>query len=145
MTKDEALQMCLEYIETDAHERRHVRWAIKKALAAPVQERNFCERCGKRLNGGIHTCTPPAAPVQEPVGRISSNRVGLLRQEVMLYCDEHLPIGTAVYTRPQPTAQRKWIGLTQQDIDIAFDDTQEGGGFVEFACAIEQRLKEKNT
>lgn len=33
MTKDEALQMCLEYIETDAHERRHVRWAIKEALA----------------------------------------------------------------------------------------------------------------
>jgi hypothetical protein len=28
--------------------------------AAPVQERNFCERCGKRLNDGrIHTCTPP--------------------------------------------------------------------------------------
>ena len=33
MTQDEALQMCLEYIETDAHERRHVRWAIKEALA----------------------------------------------------------------------------------------------------------------
>jgi hypothetical protein len=32
MTKDEALQICLEYIETDAHERRHVRWAIKEAL-----------------------------------------------------------------------------------------------------------------
>jgi hypothetical protein len=35
-----------------------------------VQERNFCERCGKRLGGDghIHTCTPPAAqpaPVQE--------------------------------------------------------------------------------
>jgi hypothetical protein len=28
-----------------------------------VQERNFCERCGKRLGGDghIHTCTPPAA------------------------------------------------------------------------------------
>jgi len=38
MTKDEALQMCLEYIETDAHERRHVRWAIKEALAQPEQE-----------------------------------------------------------------------------------------------------------
>ena len=38
MTKDEALQMCLEYIETDAHERKYVRHAIKKALAAPVQE-----------------------------------------------------------------------------------------------------------
>ena len=38
MTKDEALQMCLEYIETNAHERRHVRWAIKEALAQPEQE-----------------------------------------------------------------------------------------------------------
>jgi hypothetical protein len=27
----------------------------------PVRERNFCERCGKRLLKGfhIHTCTPP--------------------------------------------------------------------------------------
>jgi len=38
MTKDEALQMCLEYIETDAHERKYVRHAIKEALAQPVQE-----------------------------------------------------------------------------------------------------------
>ena len=38
MTKDEVLQMCLEYIETNAHERRHVRWAIKEALAQPQQE-----------------------------------------------------------------------------------------------------------
>ena len=52
--------------------------------------------------------------------------------------------GVAFYTTP-PTAQRQWIGLTQQDIDVAFDDTQEGGGFNEFAYAIEQRLKEKNT
>ena len=75
-----------------------------------------------------------------------------------------------VYLRPQPAAQfagsygtidesaakriaialgwepkREWVALTQQDIDIAFDDTQEGGGFNEFARAIEQRLKEKNT
>ena len=46
------------------------------------------------------------------------------------------------YTTPQP--QHEWVGLTQEDIDIAFDDTQEGGGFNEFARAIEQRLKEKN-
>jgi hypothetical protein len=48
-----------------------------------------------------------------------------------------------VYTTPQP--QREWVGLTQQDIDIAFDDTQEGGGFNEFARAIEQTLRRKNT
>ena len=40
--------------------------------------------------------------------------------------------------------KRTWIGLTQQDIDIAFDDTQEGGGFNEFARAIEAKLREKN-
>jgi hypothetical protein len=38
-----------------------------------------------------------------------------------------------------------WVGLTQEDIDIAFDDTQEGGGFDEFARAIEQTLRRKNT
>ena len=104
MTKEEALKMCLEYIETNAHERRHVRWAIKDALAQPeqsvqepewyhgvdqhgcnrfyhktevrptefstplyttpplpIQERNFCPRCGKRTVDltTIHTCTPP--------------------------------------------------------------------------------------
>ena len=32
----------------------------RKAIAeAEKQERYFCERCGKRLSGGIHTCTPP--------------------------------------------------------------------------------------
>ena len=41
--------------------------------------------------------------------------------------------------------QREWVGLTQEDIDIAFDDTQEGGGFNEFARAIEQTLRRKNT
>jgi hypothetical protein len=87
MTKErEALKLALEYIETNAHERRHVRWAIKAALAQPVQvtsgwslryvyfdengiplmhrepeERNFCPRCGKRTADltTIHTCTPP--------------------------------------------------------------------------------------
>jgi len=41
--------------------------------------------------------------------------------------------------------KRTWQGLTQQDIDIAFDDTQEGGGFDDFARAIEATLKRKNT
>ena len=50
-----------------------------------------------------------------------------------------------LYDSPDQPAQRTWVGLTQQDIDIAFDDTQEGGGFNEFARAIEAKLKEKNT
>jgi hypothetical protein len=35
MKQEEALKLALEYIETNAHERRHVRWAIKEALAQP--------------------------------------------------------------------------------------------------------------
>jgi hypothetical protein len=42
-------------------------------------------------------------------------------------------------------SNKRWVGLTQEDIDIAFDDTQEGGGFNEFARAIEQTLRRKNT
>ena len=37
--------------------------AYTRALEAycdEKRERNFCERCGKRLFDGIHTCTPPA-------------------------------------------------------------------------------------
>lgn len=59
---------------------------------------------------------------------------------VRLYKD--LPLETTLYT--SPPASKPWRGLTQQDIDIAFDDTQEGGGFNEFARAVEAKLKEKN-
>ena len=38
-----------------------------------------------------------------------------------------------------------WVGLTNEDKQIAFDDTQEGGGFWEFADAIEAKLRQKNT
>ena len=49
---------------------------------------------------------------------------------------------SGAYTSPP---KREWQGLTDEDKQIAFDDTQEGGGFWEFADAIEAKLKEKNT
>ena len=56
------------------------------------------------------------------------------------------PCGNEVTFRgfTEAPASKTWAGLTQQDIDIAFDDTQEGGGFNEFARAIEAKLREKN-
>lgn len=70
--------------------------------AAPVQERNFCERCGKRLGDGhIHTCTPPEA-------------------------------------------QRQWVGLAPHEIGNLWAFAWAGDR-VAFACAIEAKLKEKNT
>ena len=42
--------------------------------------------------------------------------------------------------------KREWQGLTDEDRQICFDDTQEAsGGFWDFASAIEAKLKEKNT
>jgi len=75
MTKDEALKLALEALESsrvfvmsremikqpegaDWYDNRIT--AIKEALAQPVQERYFCQRCGKPVNlTTIHTCTPP--------------------------------------------------------------------------------------
>ena len=41
--------------------RQLVKLGQDAALALPVQERNFCQRCGQRLGDAehIHTCTPP--------------------------------------------------------------------------------------
>jgi hypothetical protein len=57
-----------------------------------------------------------------------------------LYCErDQAPKVDAMF------AQRTWVGLTDEDIEIAFDDTQEGGGFDDFARAIEAKLRSKNT
>jgi len=58
---------------------------------------------------------------------------------VCLYCErDQTPKVDAMF------AQRTWVGLTDEDVEVAFDDTQEGGGFDDFARAIEAKLKEKN-
>jgi len=105
--------------------------------------------------------TPPAAPVQEPEGPLAEGWCinfanGHSGFGVYAHMDEYPEEGAillcgvpkwasdALKATP-PAAQRQWVGLSQQDIDIAFDDTQEGGGFDEFARAIEAKLKEKNT
>ena len=103
-----------------------------------------------------HT-TPPAAPVQEPVA-FKIYKPTPLRGAIPNVRDAELPWVydqdpssgnvasmwvTPVKATPQP--QREWVGLSQEDIDIAFDDTQEGGGFNEFARAIEQTLRRKNS
>ncbi len=76
MTKDEALKLALEALESGVDTQVGlVAWteydsclisdaitAIKEALAQPPEARNFCPRCGKRRGGDvnyIHTCTPP--------------------------------------------------------------------------------------
>jgi hypothetical protein len=80
-TKDEALQMCLEYIETDAHERKYVRHAIKQALAAqpaPVQP------VKPSLWEQYHAAQPV---VQEPEYVYTCNGCDTLYREDDVSCD----------------------------------------------------------
>jgi len=81
MTKDEALKLALEALESiewhgagscwvlDDEKVESAEAALREAVAQPKidpwreavaqpEERNFCPRCGKRT-ADIHTCTPP--------------------------------------------------------------------------------------
>lgn len=69
----------------------------------------------------------------------------LLRKEYERGYADAMNWKTQNYLEHLPPKERTWVGLTQEDIDIAFDDTQEGGGFDDFARAIEATLKRKNT
>jgi hypothetical protein len=139
MDKDEALQMCLEYIETDAHERKYVRHAIKQALAAQQEHEPENEPYVS------------LASVQEPVawGVFEGGNL-----HDMFFTKEeadnmaHLK-GLHAEIRPlttPPAAQRQWVGLSQDELDAMFSNTIKGKKLVNYvARAIEAKLKEKNT
>jgi hypothetical protein len=51
-----------------------------------------------------------------------------------------------LYTTPQPPAQREWVGLTQEEIDLVWDSVPETQfWWRHYGQAIEAKLKEKNT
>jgi hypothetical protein len=72
MTQDEIIEMARDTANHGTHASGEVIYtfyseqleAFAKLVAAKAiaglesQERNFCPRCGKRIND-IHTCTPP--------------------------------------------------------------------------------------
>ena len=66
----EAFQMCLEYIETDAHERRHVRWKINEALAQPQPE-PVAWRVKWPAIGGGHNWLMVDLPLMEKEGFVN--------------------------------------------------------------------------
>jgi len=101
----------------------------------PKQEQNFCSRCGKRTSdlNDIHTCTPPKQEQGEPVSGFFSREAmkehsdfhPKPKQEqdapVALVTGVYggrftyapikasviLPVGTALYTHPQPKAKQE--------------------------------------
>ena len=118
MTKDEALQMCLEYIETNAHERRCVRWAIKDALAEPEQE---------PVSWGVDWSKDGDIPCVSIIKRLPDGGMEAVAVE---------------YGPPQ----RPWVGLTNNELQPIADEYRIlfGSWVEDFARAIEAKLREKN-
>ncbi len=130
----------------------------RKAIAqAEKQERFFCERCGKRLSGGIHTCTPPVeAENQEPVAwswRAFDPDDGHFGKWGTWHITDYKPprqqsrwfqVVPLPNTIP-PAAQREWVGLTDEEVTALKHNGKRYISSQEFARAIEAKLKEKNT
>jgi hypothetical protein len=150
MDKDTALKLALEALDAALSDNqpyidksKKAITAIKQARSAPVQERNFCERCGKRLGSGIHTCTPPAAPMQEPVEFFDwYDNAHWGNEDFKEGC--HRSWNAAIkYTTP-PAAQRQWVGLTDEEIAMAWP-YELGQLEKQFAFNLEAKLRSKNT
>jgi hypothetical protein len=137
MDKDTALDMALEALEmvvvdvkttpTAYETHRQAIAAIKQARSAPVQEL-----------WGFH--------IQFNNGKDATFK-GF---EHLAGCEAHLESGetiTMIYTT-QPAARRQWVGLTDEEISAIgskiFPSTWNTR-HVEFARAIEAKLKAKNT
>lgn len=54
-----------------------------------------------------------AAKDVEPVARVARH-MEILREEVMLYCDKHLPVGTALYLHPAHNDTELFNGHTAE-------------------------------
>jgi hypothetical protein len=86
-------------------------------------------------------------PAQEPVAWMyqSSDEFGW-RDEIQFVQPPNHPVFrnvVALYTTPP---QRPWVGLTPEEILDLFDlNNVYGSKWIEFARAVETKLKEKNT
>jgi|APGre2960657373_1045057.scaffolds.fasta_scaffold26780_3 hypothetical protein len=100
MNKDEALKLALEALKRTgniagfAHEREQAAiTAIREALEQPVQERYFCQRCGKRRGGDvnyIHTCTPPDDNALQQIKRFAALVAAAEREACAKVCDRYV-------------------------------------------------------
>jgi len=115
MTKDEALQMCLEYIETNAHERRHVRWAIKEALAQPEERKKSLE---------------------DTLNEYGLVAIGYTERGELLTQKKVQP------SMPVQESKREWVGLTEEEV---IEISHLALTRVQAVQMTQAKLREKNT
>jgi hypothetical protein len=142
MTKDKALKMALEALESpwnapyvdgcDLALGKKVKaiTAINEALAQTEQD-GKCKYC----TDGCPACDASKLPEQEPVAwakfSAKGNIIDLLNEPDNDY--------TPLYTTPP---QRTWVGLTEDEADKIYKD---GNTFGEMMRMVEAKLKEKNS
>jgi len=140
MTKDEALKLALDALENydwqTWEQTKQAITAIKAALEA--KDEPYAFEASMYSNDRVKV-DPVTGNVS--IGTPQRTLVGLTDEEVWEKVDmrEHaegnLGIGTA------PPSQRKWVGLTDAEVDQAFTELT----LRKIYQAIEAKLKEKNT
>jgi hypothetical protein len=159
-TKDEALALALEALDNllywdngkpEYDEARASITAIKQAIADSALDRmaeNAKELVLMPLRGGDYEPAQQSRSDVEPVAWVVEDEHG---ERLEWAGDAHSCHGLPtlpLYTNP-PAAQRQWVGLTDEEIDVLHREVkvQLMGTFdtKDIYRAIEAKLKEKNT
>jgi len=123
MTKEEALQMALKFIERVNQDG----WVL-----ADFEPEMYA--CITAIKEALETKDEPVATV------ISESGANVTHS---WWHEPALPIGTKLYTSPQ----RTWVGLTEEDLKLLSAEYRivYGSWVGDFAKGIEDKLKESNT
>jgi len=165
MTKDEALDLALDWYDSGHEDREEFQAMIENLLATPVQEPvgRVCFEGDEVVwtdeppeSGTLLYTTPSAQPafVQEPVadvymaGSMKTN-IGTNGRVVYVstvYSEKPLVKGDKLYTAP-PAAQRQWVGLTETEFEALHWKAKGyvATGLMDVVRMVEAKLKEKNT
>lgn len=119
--------------------------ALKLALDALINhEGNYkLEKAGAARSHKAITAIQQAlaAPVQEPVARVHTFIGG---EWAVVQVLGEFNLEDEFYTTP-PTAQRQWVGLTEDEQDELVYGVYDLRTRMELAIGIEAKLKEKNS
>ena len=116
MTKDEALRMAIEVLNSVIH------WGDATTVD---------------IDKTVQACKEALAETQEPVGTTYISRSGYMEVELHRTVDAGVPL----YTTPP---SRQWVGLSNDDLYKILNDNIGSSSYA-IAHAISEALREKNT
>jgi hypothetical protein len=149
MTKDEALRLALEALEstgenngyhgvTQYFDETMVDQAISAIKAALEAKDGECKYC----TDGCPACDARKLPEQEPVAWAKFSAKGNIIDLLSEPDDDYTPL----YTTPP---QRTWVGLTDEEILAKCESVPDydigNHDLIHFARVIEAQLRSKNT